>query len=99
MGFAISELDRRGIVALPSLESILDLVQSPDSNQRGRAIGLLGAIYPTIFARLPKGSSNLDTPEVWRDRLRAMNRAGLLSPAGNEIAGFEQPSDNGSGVL
>ena len=99
LAFAISELERRGIVALPSLESILDLLQLPDSNQRGLAIGLLGAFYPTICARLAKGSSNLDTPDAWCDRLRAMNRAGLLSPAGNEIAGFEQPSDNGSGVL
>jgi hypothetical protein len=78
-GFAVSELSRRGIVALPSLESVLDYLTSSDANQRGRALGALHALYPTVHARLPEGSSNLDTPGVWRERLRTMSAAGLLN--------------------
>src|SRR5262249_21776120 len=72
LGFAIGELDRRGIEALPSLESLFALVTSENSNRRGLGLSLLGACYPDLSAKLPPGSSSMDAPEVWCTRVVAL---------------------------
>ena len=81
LGFALSELDRRGIEARPSLDSVLALLTSSHSNRRGLGLTLLHALYPSVAAKLPRGSSNADGPDVWRERL-----AGLSHPSESDAA-------------
>jgi hypothetical protein len=75
LGFALSELDRRGIEARPSLESVLALLTSSHSNRRGLGLSLLHALYPSVAAKLPRESSNADGPDVWRERLNGLSEA------------------------
>jgi len=77
IGLAIGELERRGIKNIrPSLETLFDLLTSPDANRRALAFSQLFAIYPATFAKVAKvGSSSSDAPEVWRERISALNGA------------------------
>jgi hypothetical protein len=75
LGFAIGELARRGVEAGPSLESLFDLLRSADSDRRGQGMSLLMALYPQVGSKLPLGSSNMDTVEVWRTRIAALEDA------------------------
>ncbi len=72
MGLAIMELDRRGVEApLPSLESLIDLLSSEDSNRRGLGMSMLFALYPSVNQT---GWSNTDPPEVWRERIACLHK-------------------------
>jgi len=62
MAAAMSELDRRGIEARPSLESIFQLLTSSDGRQRGMALTLL-TLYPAAFSKIQDGWSSNDAPE------------------------------------
>jgi hypothetical protein len=73
LGFAIGELQKRGVETRPSLGSLCGLIISPDGNQRGLGLSLLQGLYLDFFARLPLGISSADSPEVWRDRLAAVS--------------------------
>jgi hypothetical protein len=75
LGFALSELGRRGIEARPSLESVLALLTSSQSNRRGLGLSLLHGLYPSVAAKLPRGSANADGPDVWRERLAGLSEA------------------------
>ncbi|HSY20353.1 MAG TPA: hypothetical protein VK815_18560 [Candidatus Acidoferrales bacterium] len=76
IGFAIGELERRGIKNVhPSLESLFELLTSPNANQRALGMTLLDAFYPSTSAKIAKGSSSSDAPEVWRERISALNGA------------------------
>ena len=75
LGVALMELDRRGVEARPSLESLLPLLTSPNQNRRGLGMSLLLGLYPSVLARLPSGASNANAPEVWRERLAALDDA------------------------
>jgi hypothetical protein len=72
LGFAIGELDRRGIDARPSLESLLALLTSSDSCRRGRGLSLLHGLYPSVLGQFGMGCSSADAPEVWRARVAAL---------------------------
>jgi hypothetical protein len=76
MAFAMSELKKRGIDARPSLESLCELLISPESNRRGLGMGLLFGMYPDFWAKIATGSSSNDSPEVWRSRLAAVRDGG-----------------------
>ena len=76
MAFAISALQKRGIDARPSLEPLCELLTSPESNRRGLGMGLLFGMYPDFWAKIAKGSSSNDPPEVWRSRLAAVRDGG-----------------------
>ena len=70
-GFAYAALALRGIEpAKPQKRLLLDMLVSPNPNTRGVGIGWLFTFYPEV--RLPEGSSSLDPPEVWRERIVAM---------------------------
>ncbi len=71
LGFAIGELARRGVEAVPPLSSLFELLTSADSNRRGLGMSLMMALYPQVWSKVSLGSSNLDAPEVWRSRLEA----------------------------
>jgi hypothetical protein len=75
LGFALGELGRRGIEARPSLESLLALLTSVQSSRRGLGLSLLHALYPSVAAKLPMGSSNAEGPDVWRQRLAGLREA------------------------
>jgi len=72
LGFAIGELARRGVDAGPSLESLFSLLTSADSNRRGLGMSLLPALYPHVWLKIPLDSSNMDSAEVWRSRIAAL---------------------------
>jgi hypothetical protein len=72
LGFAIAELSRRGTSAQPSLESLFELITSADSNRRGLGLSLLFALYPSVFEKIPLGTSSADPPEIWRGRIEAL---------------------------
>jgi hypothetical protein len=76
LGFAIGELARRGVEAVPPLESLLGLLTSADSNRCGLGMSLLMACYPHVWSKFPGGSSNMDPAEVWRSRIAALEDAG-----------------------
>jgi hypothetical protein len=76
MAFAISALQKRGIDARPSLESLCELLTSPESNRRSLGMGLLFGMYPDFWAKIAKGLSSSDSPEVWRTRLVAVRDGG-----------------------
>ena len=87
LGFALGELERRGVEAHPSLESLLALLTSSQSNRRGLGLSLLLALYPSAAAKLPPGSSNADGPDVWRERLAGLSGAsepGAAPDGGNK---------------
>ena len=73
--FAIGELDRRGVEAGPSLQSLFSLLTSANSNHRGLGLSLLMAFYPQVWSKIPVGSSNMDAAEVWRSRIAALDDA------------------------
>jgi hypothetical protein len=75
-GFARVELMRRGIAARPPKEQLFSMLTSGNSVMCGQAMGYLQMFYPELRALLPKGSSNLDPPEVWRARVAAVQSAG-----------------------
>lgn len=76
LGIALMELDRRGVDApSPSLESLLALLTSSDSNRRGLGMSLLVAFYPSVISVLPEGCSNQEPPEIWRERIAAIRGA------------------------
>lgn len=77
MGFAIAELERRGIKRVrPSLESLFELLTSPQPNKRALGFSQLAAIYPSTWAKICKdGDSSTDPPEVWRERIAALDKA------------------------
>jgi hypothetical protein len=75
VGFAIVELDRRGIEARPSLESLFPLLTSPDVSQRTLGMWLLDFVDPPIDHHLLIGASNSDSPEVWRERLARLRES------------------------
>ncbi|HEY1683601.1 MAG TPA: hypothetical protein VGG19_02465, partial [Tepidisphaeraceae bacterium] len=72
LGWAMGELQKRGIKARPSLDSVCDLLTSPLSNRRAYGLSLLFGLYPEIFAKIGKGCSSDDPPEIWRGRLEAI---------------------------
>ena len=75
LGFAIGELERRGIEEKPSLQSLFGLLTSANSNRRGYGMSLLMALYPEVWSKVAVDSSNLDAPEVWRSRIAALDDA------------------------
>ena len=77
MGFAMMELESRGIKDIhPSVESLLELLVSPNANTRALGYGLLGPLYPDISAKIAgEGTSSIDAPEVWRERIAALGKA------------------------
>jgi hypothetical protein len=80
LGFAIGELDRRGIEARPSLESLLALLTSPNSNRRGLGLSLLAGCYPSVVEQFGLGCSSADAPEVWQARIAALRDATSEEP-------------------
>ncbi|HXI73113.1 MAG TPA: hypothetical protein VNN22_22465 [Verrucomicrobiae bacterium] len=74
IGFAIGELERRGIKNIrPTVQSLFDLLTSDNANKRALGFSQLFAIYPDTFAKIVKeGSSSSDAPEVWRERISAL---------------------------
>ncbi len=76
VAFAMLELERRGIEARPSLESLSSLLTSPSRNLRGLGMSLLFATYPSLYEEEAlKSASNLDLPEVWRERVAILRNA------------------------
>jgi hypothetical protein len=71
LGHAIAELERRGIKNIrPSMESLFELLASPNTNRRALGYSYLSIMYPTAFAKIAKtDSSSSDAPEVWRERI------------------------------
>jgi len=69
------ELYRRGIQATFSLESLVPLLTSADSKKCGLGMFLLDAVNPPVDHRLLQGASNMDSPEVWRERLASLQKA------------------------
>jgi len=76
MGFAMGELEKRGVEARPSFAAVCELLTAPDPNLRGQGMSLMFALYPEAFARIGKGASSADSPEVWRERLAAAEGEG-----------------------
>jgi hypothetical protein len=72
LAFAIGELERRGFEAGPTLDSLLSLLTSDDSNRRGLGMPLLMVFYPHVWSKISRGSSNMDSAEVWRSRIAAL---------------------------
>jgi hypothetical protein len=74
---AIEELERRGIHAWPSPETLLELLTSADSRQCIRGMYLFHAAYPACGAPAPgEGWSSGDPPEAWRARVTRIPRHG-----------------------
>jgi hypothetical protein len=73
LGYAIAELERRGIKNIrPSMDSLFELLTSPNANRRALGFSYLSIMYPTAFAKIAKkDSSSGDAPEVWRERITA----------------------------
>jgi hypothetical protein len=77
MPFAMSELEKRGIRAIPSLSSICDMLISDSASNRGTAMTLLGTLYPDVWSRTSKeGWSNRDSKEIWQSRVGMFFRDG-----------------------
>jgi uncharacterized membrane protein YccC len=76
LGFAIGELEKRGIKTRPSLASVCELLMSPDSNRRGLGMSLMFGFYPKVWAQIAEDSSSDDPPDVWRKRLAALRNEG-----------------------
>ena len=75
-GYAIMELDRRGITVRPSVETLLELLLSPNPNRRAIGYSNLGIIYPTVFEKVAgQGTSSSDSPEVWQQRITVFKTA------------------------
>jgi hypothetical protein len=71
-GYAIPELNRRGINIRPSVETLFELLTSSNPNRRAIGYSNLAIMYPTTFEKVAKqDSSSADTPEVWRERIAA----------------------------
>jgi hypothetical protein len=94
LGIALMELDRRGLAARPSLQSLFPLLTSSDSNRRGLGMTLLHALYPSVFARLPSNVSNADGPDVWRARLAALDDQ-IQPHAANDLGLLTSMDDQG----
>lgn len=71
LGYAIAELEYRGIKNIrPAMESLFELLTSPNPNRRALGYSYLSIMYPTAFAKIAeKDSSSSDTPEVWQKRI------------------------------
>jgi hypothetical protein len=69
MAFAIGALDKRGIQVRPSLESLCELLVSPNQNMRRHAMTVMFGIYPEEFSKIGEGSSSEDSAEMWRKRV------------------------------
>jgi hypothetical protein len=77
LGFAMGELERRGIRAIPSLSSICEMLVSDSAQNRGNAMVLLGTLYPEVWSRAKtEGWSNRDTKEMWQSRVELFFREG-----------------------
>ena len=76
MGFAMGELEKRGVEARPSFAAVCEVLTAPDPNLHGHGMSLMFALYPDAFARISKGASSADPPDVWRDRLAALEGEG-----------------------
>jgi hypothetical protein len=75
-GYAITELDRRGITVRPSVETLLELLTSSNPNRRAIGYSNLGIMYPIVFEKLAgQGSSSSDSPEVWQQRIAVFKAA------------------------
>lgn len=75
-GYAIMELDRRGITVRPSIETLLELLTSSNPNRRAIGYSNLGIIYPMVFEKLAgEGTSSSDSPEVWQQRIAVFKAA------------------------
>jgi hypothetical protein len=72
--FALVELMKRGVDAKPTKDQLFDMLTSGNPRLCGTAMTHLGIFYPELT--LPEGSSNLDSPEVWRSRVDEFRRAG-----------------------
>jgi len=72
----VKELEKRGVEARPSFAAVCELLTAPDPNLRGQGMSLMFALYPEAFARIGKGASSADSPEVWRERLAAAEGEG-----------------------
>lgn len=78
LGFAMEELQSRGVQARPSVESLCSLLLAADSNRRGLAMSLFHAMYPKLWARVAGDGhwSNMDPPEVWEARVTRIRAGG-----------------------
>jgi hypothetical protein len=71
-GYAIMELDRRGITVRPSIKTLFELLLSPNPNRRAIGYSNLGIMYPKVFKKfVGEGTSSSDSPEVWQQRITA----------------------------
>jgi hypothetical protein len=83
MGFAASELARRGIEARPSFDSLCSLLTSENADRRGLGLSLMSALYPSVAETFPEGCSNAEPPEVWRERVASPGGPGGNAPQDN----------------
>jgi hypothetical protein len=74
--FARVELVRRGINERPQKEQLFTMLTSGNPVMCGQAMTDLHMFYPELHARIPAGSSNQDSPELWRSRIAALEGAG-----------------------
>ncbi len=70
MEMAIVILARRGIDKKPEKQLLLEMLTSPKSSTRWRAMTLVEVCYPEL--RFPEGCSSADPPEAWRKHVAAM---------------------------
>lgn len=72
--FALAELMRRGVPARPTKDQLFAMLTSGNPVLCGHAMANLQIFYPELA--LPKGSSNLDPPELWQSRVETFRRVG-----------------------
>jgi hypothetical protein len=72
-GFAYATLAGRGIEVKPERRLFLEMLVSPSATTRGQGMAFLTTFYPEV--RLPEGCSSSDSPEVWRERIAAIETA------------------------
>jgi hypothetical protein len=49
------------------------MMTSADSNRRSLGLSFLNALYPSVFEKIPQGTSSADPPEIWRGRIEALS--------------------------
>ena len=74
--FARIELMRRGVNARPPKEQLFGMLASGNSLLCGQAMTYMHMFYPKTHARIPSGSSNQDSREVWEARIASLRSAG-----------------------
>ena len=71
--FALAELMRRGVDARPTKDQLFGMLASGNPVLCGHAMANLQIFYPKLV--IPDGASNRDSPELWRSRIEAFQRA------------------------